>query len=362
MSRYTLINGYVGAKMAVFWIICTFFDKLCSKYIEPYAGGAGIFFGTYAGRYEKEVLNDANASLAFLYKSLSSGKYKEYVKDVLMSVEKPDEESLARVQFNEAKKIAEGICNYHFVMLKKEKMEIEEVCRLSRAVYITYSQSFDCAGTSYSRQKRNSKYINESARNIKNAFERIDKSKDMYVENVDALKIIKENIHKPEIQFYLDPPYVGQYRKTAKLYRNEMAKLYQHIELCNAIKNAKAAVVLSGYRSQQDGVPTIYDAILGDEWHCYRISNDYNCCKVVKKGEKRERAQEYIWTNRVPENAGRYCDLTDYKEKLSIDEYWKAIRKAWSEEKLTRKQKDDFDEAYKVLYGVKLFAKEEECA
>jgi hypothetical protein len=94
------------------------------------------------------------------------------------------------------------------------------------------------------------------------------------------------------------------------------------------MSEAKAAIVMCDYRAKQEGVPTIYDAILGEDWHCFKLADTYKKCEVLKHGDKRKKAEEFMWTNRVPENAKYYLSMKDYKENITLDEYWYKIRKA----------------------------------
>lgn len=126
--------------------------------------------------------------------------------------------------------------------------------------------------------------------------------------------------------------------------------------MATTIKNASAAIVLSGYRSELENVPTIYDAILGDDWHCFKIGEPYNNCRIVRKGEKKNRVSEYIWTNRIPPNADIYCSIKDYREKLTISEYWKKIKMAGEMFGLPSRHMKEYNDTYKSLYeGKELF-------
>jgi hypothetical protein len=75
----------------------------------------------------------------------------------------------------------------------------------------------------------------------------------------------------------------------------------------------------------------------------------------VKKGEKRKDAEEYIWTNRVPENAGLYISLHDYKENINMKEYWDRIRNAEKMNILTRYEILEYAKAYREFEGGNLF-------
>jgi hypothetical protein len=176
----------------------------------------------------------------------------------------------------------------------------------------------------------------------------------------DGVDIIKKYKDKPNIQFLIDLPYVGIYRKSSKLYKEEMPGLYEHIKMAQMISDSKAAIVLCGYRCKHEGVPTIYDALLtSDEWHCFKLANGYKKGKVVKKGEPKPKATEYVWTNRVPDRAKYYLSMVDYKEQITMEQYWNRIYTACTDGTiLDKKEILEYDGTYERLNGVHLFQEE----
>lgn len=351
MCRYNLLNGYVGNKAPYVNKIKALFDPTCTKYLEPFAGGAALYFSNYKGKYKKkEGLNDRNANIALLYMSLADEETREETIQAILSIEKPDDEDIAKEQFRNAqKKMLKPYCRARDV--PKEKRA--ELCR---DIFLVYSQSFNCAGKSYSRQKSNAKYKIEVKRNLMNAVEKLKDN--TQIMNCDGIKLIEKVKSQSETQMFVDWPYVGLYRSSPKLYGTEMASLYEHIRGAYAIADAKSAIVMCDYRSQYKDVPTIYDAILGDDWHCFKLADTYKHCEVVTYGEHKSKAQEYVWTNRVPQNAGLYLLMDDYKEKITIDEYWEKIRYACENHLVPDKHIAEYCTTYESLYdGEKLFTK-----
>ena len=352
MCTFNIINGGIGAKASMFRKITAFFDETCIQYMEPFVGGGGIFFGMYNKKYELEWINDANSELAFLYKAFASEKHGDSVVNELMKVEKSNNKIIAQAQFNEALEKMRMISNDLFKDI--DKMETADVIDVCRYIYILYTQSFNSNAKTYSSQKSEKKYERHSKRNLQNAYERI-KKKGLIITNYNALKLIPKFKNRPDIQMYLDPPYVGLYRKERKLYAKEMADLISHIELAELINDAKCAIVLSGYRNPDNTMPTIYDALLGKDWHCYKIKTAPNNCEVIKKGVKRKYVDEYIWTNRVPENAKFHVSMTDYKENLTIDDYWQKVAKSCKEGRNHDKDSKEYRLTYQQLYGKELY-------
>jgi DNA adenine methylase len=62
-----------------------------------------------------------------------------------------------------------------------------------------------------------------------------------------ALEVIDTYGRHPNVLLYIDPPYLGSTR--ARNYRHEMTGATEHRQLADALRAARAAVVLSGYDS-----------------------------------------------------------------------------------------------------------------
>ena len=343
MSTYTLFNAYVGSKAPYVSKIKSLFDPTCTKYFEPFAGGAAVYFSHYNGKYQKEGLNDMNSNIALLYKALADDETRDDVVKAILNIEKPDDVTKAKVQFESAKS------NMLSNKIRIQRIPKERWCELCRNAFLVYSQSFNNAGKTYSSLKSNEKYHYETMRNLESVVERL--STHPQVSQLDGNGWIKYLSDKEETQLLIDWPYVGQYRSCSKLYGCEMSGLYEHIIGAQALANCKAAVVMCDYRSAIPEIPTVYDAYLGGEWHCFKLQDTYKKCQVVKHGECKQKAQEYVWTNRIPEFAGNYISLTDYKEKIEVDEYWFKIRKACLEKKISNKFIHEYEMTYKHLYG-----------
>lgn len=356
MSTYNLLNGYVGSKTPYISKIKALFDDSCTKYIEPYCGGAGVYFSNYNGQYEKEWINDRNLSIAILYKSLTDSETREDTIKALLDIKKPDDLETAQAQFQEAKKgMFNMSANSKSRRLNSDRWFNNDVMvKVARNTFLAYSQSFNCSAVSYSKNKSDEKYRNEVRRNLANVMERLETKP--HVTWCDGLDIIKHYRGQPEIQFLIDWPYVGLYRRQSKLYQSEMADLYSHMIGAIALKHSRAAVVMCGYRSPREGIPTIYDAVLtGREWHCFKIADAPSQCMVVKAGEKKAKATEYVWTNRVPERAGLYISLHDYKERTTFNEYWGKIYEAGSTGILPPDEMLEYEYAYKMYFKKGLF-------
>ena len=348
MSTFNLLNGYVGSKGAYVSKIKSLFDLSCTKYIEPFVGGGAIYFSHYNGQYREEVINDQNPNLALLYSALTEEETQNETIQKILEIEKDCDERTAREKFNNARK-----------KLLSKNTALDDIPKakwpkLAQNIFIVFSQSFNRSGKNYSKLDSDEKYRNKTKRNLHNAVARL--STHPMVLNEDGVEIVKRFKDDDKAQIFLDPPYVGLYRSNPKLYQNEMAGLIEHIRLIRDLAGSKSAVVLCGYRSEMEGVPTVYDILRSEEgWHCFKLKDSYKKCKVVKAGEKKPKCCEYVWTNRVPERAKLYISMKNYKEDITEEEYWEKVRLACKKGLIEDKQYREYADTYFELYGENLF-------
>ena len=252
-----LLKGYIGAIEPVAGKLRYKLNPACTKYIEPFIGGGGLLSCISAGRYEREIINDKNIALANMYDLLANPDTCEEARNVLESIEKPDNEEEARKQYKEAiqftgKYIEKCTCISDHIEFN-EIGGLEKRMKLLKAAYIKYTQSFNCGGQSYRKFGDNVKYQWGVKRNVDETIRRLHR-----VEVMSTLSgnVIKDYINDAQAQLVLDPPFVGLYRRSQKLYDVEMSGLHQHILLAKYIAKAKASILLLGYRAP-DGLPTI---------------------------------------------------------------------------------------------------------
>lgn len=355
MSQYNLLNGYIGSKAPYVSKIKALFDKSCTKYVEPYCGGAGVYFSNYNGEYEKEWLNDCNQNIAIIYEALSNETTAADTMRELLAIKKPEGIAEAKKQFKEAKeKLLDPTIGKITKVDLKKYVDSGTAVEYARNAFLVYSQSFNCSAKSYSAHKTEERYRNEVRRNLQNVMERLETKP--RITCVNGLAVIKHCRVQKEIQLFVDWPYVGLYRRHRQLYTSEMAGLHSHILGADALNGSESAVVMCGYRSPREGIPTIYDAILtGEDWHCFKIADTYSQCAFVKTGEKKDRVSEYVWTNRVPEHAGLYISMHDYKEKITYGEYWERIKEAGQDGLLTADEMLEYELAYRQSCNAGLF-------
>lgn len=99
-----------------------------------------------------------------------------------------------------------------------------------------------------------------------------------------ALELITSYGRDPRVLLYVDPPYLGTTRQSGG-YIHEMKTEDEHRELAEALRDVKAAVVLSGYSS-----PLYDDLYRGWDRHSFAVSTG--------QGGDWEARTEVLWSNR----------------------------------------------------------------
>lgn len=346
MSEHTLIRSGIGNKASLYNILRCMMGKDCKAYYELFAGALGVFFSLYNGMYEKEYINDISIDLAALYYALANNMTRDRTVDGILSIEKPDNRQEAKKQFNVVSDRLRGKGP-----LELEQIPEDEIVDMAINTYLAYSQSMNCSSKGYSSLKSNEQYHCETRENIKNAMERLITNP--VVTCRDGLEILRDgNIAgNPYNQLVLDPPYCGLYRNCRTDYRTDMPGLESHIRLAESIKDAKAAVVLCGYREQNTDIPTVYDAVLGEQYKCYKISEQSVSCEVVSKGMRKRKAIEYVWTNREPSKMAKYyVSLRDCREYISLEDYWSRINILINAGCIPDRQVAEYQKAYQAFY------------
>lgn len=344
MSEITLLNGYPGNKAAYAALYQGFLNENATKYIEPYVGGGGFFLSLPRGKYQEEYINDKNVGIAQLYKSLWLPERREKVFPALLDIDKSPDKDIATEQWKKAK--SEFVYN-----INSYKYKTDDYLKNCVNTYITYSQSFNCSGISYSHHKSPEKYKFETRRNLLNVVNTL-RGRNLHINANDALdELYDEELIDHNVQYFLDPPYVGLYCNSRTNYIVNSINLTYHIDLLFRIRNAKASIILCGYRPSVEGVPCIYDVILSKSgWHCYKIKETVKKSQIVKLGHKKTEATEYIWTNHVPRRAAYYVSMHDYKEKIFWEEYWRKIKQCYIDGLISKKDYKEYCFAYSRFY------------
>lgn len=109
-----------------------------------------------------------------------------------------------------------------------------------------------------------------------------------------ALELIDSYGRDPRVLLYVDPPYLGNTRRSGG-YVHEMKTEPQHVELAEALRKVKAAVVVSGYPSP------LYDDL-------YKSWDRHTFAASTGQGGSWEQRTEVLWSNRPLGNAPSLFD------------------------------------------------------
>ena len=181
--------------------------------------------------------------------------------------------------------------------------------------YIMISQSFNAARSSFSKGGYASTelYHQDMLDNLPRVYERLEHVK---IFNVDALDLLECYVDNEKVFAFLDPPYRHDLRgKNAnKIYKCELSEI-QQIRLLKIIRNAKAKILLCGYKAEK-GID-LYDAyLLPYGWKCYKLMD---VPKSAQNKATRDIATEYVWCNyELPIWSGYYISLKEYSTLNSI--------------------------------------------
>ncbi|MEE2568589.1 DNA adenine methylase [Pseudarthrobacter sp. J64] len=116
----------------------------------------------------------------------------------------------------------------------------------------------------------------------------------------DGLTVIEEFGRFPDNLLYVDPPYLASTR-TSSGYAAEFSRLDQHRVLLDALKECKAAVVLSGYPSE------LYESALAG-WDRISVEGSRNVNNTA--------TPETIWSNRPLHGQQKFAFVSDSGEQV----------------------------------------------
>lgn len=247
------------------WLISMFPPHIC--YVEPYCGGASVFFRKYPSRIE--VLNDLDSSIVNFFKVLRT-RANELIDAIDMTPYAREEYDLA---------------------FEPTEDELER----ARRFYVATRQSFHGMlerKTGWRTQKHNKRgtmLTGEWAR-LEGLYMAAQRLKSAQIEHDSAVRII-ERYDTDQTLFYIDPPYVLSARSddNRKRYAFEMTD-DEHRELAGVLHSIEGMVVLSGYDSP------LYRELYED-WHVVSKSTTTNGNGA---------ATEYVWINQAAQKTALF--------------------------------------------------------
>ncbi len=217
-------------------------------YVEPYCGGASVFFAKEPVAIE--VLNDLDHTLIDFFKVLREPALRKILLDALRLT------PYARADYQEA---------YNW----REEPELVE---RMRKWYIVNRQAVGgIYGAGWSLSNSPDTVRRGVAMHISAWLSAIDGLPEA------AARLLTTQLEcRPAIEcfslydsastlFYCDPPYIHETRKDISLYKYEMS-LEEHEQLVQCLLKIKGSAVLSGYKHP------IYDTLLTKGWSFYKFT------------------------------------------------------------------------------------------
>lgn len=264
-------------------------------YMEPFIGSGALALNHI--KSPVEIINDLDGDIVNLFRVMSD---KEKGKELI--------ERLSHVAYD--RKVFDAVRG-------ERKNNFKGYNTIDKAVltYIMISQSFNAARNSFSKGGYASTelYHQDMLDNLPKVYERLEHVK---IFNVDALDLLECYAGNEEVFAFLDPPYRHDLRgKNAnKIYKCELSEI-QQIRLLKIIRNAKAKILLCGYKAEK-GID-LYDAyLLPYGWKCYKLMD---VPKSAQNKATRDIATEYVWCNyELPIWSGYYISLKEYSTLNSI--------------------------------------------
>lgn len=264
-------------------------------YLEPFVGSGALALNHI--RSPVEIINDLDGDIANLFRVMSDREKGNELIERLSHV------AYDRTVFDAAR--------------EEQKNNFKGYNSIEKAVltYIMISQSFNAARSSFSKGGYASTelYHQDMLDNLPRVYERLEHVK---IFNVDALDLLECYIDNEKVFAFLDPPYRHDLRgKNAnKIYKCELSEI-QQIMLLKIIRNAKAKILLCGYKAEKG--TDLYDAyLLPYGWKCYKLMD---VPKSAQNKATRDIATEYVWCNyELPIWSGYYISLKEYSTLNSI--------------------------------------------
>lgn len=264
-------------------------------YMEPFIGSGALALNHI--RSPVEIINDLDGDIANLFRVMSDREKGNELIERLSHV------AYDRTVFDAAR--------------EEQKNNFKGYNSIEKAVltYIMISQSFNAARSSFSKGGYASTelYHQDMLDNLPRVYERLEHVK---IFNVDALDLLECYVDNEKVFAFLDPPYRHDLRgKNAnKIYKCELSEI-QQIRLLKIIRNAKAKILLCGYKAEKG--TDLYDAyLLPYGWKCYKLMD---VPKSAQNKATRDIATEYVWCNyELPIWSGYYISLKEYSTLNSI--------------------------------------------
>jgi len=239
---------WYGGKGVLFKKILEYLDVEHDVYVEPYCGGASIFFKKKPSKIE--VLNDIDKDIFNFFNVMKNKETYEKLIEML------EWTLYSREEFRRAIEICK-----------------QEVCEdnVLRAWAFFVGQNMVFSGKDI-RQSGENNWSRSFKRNKPATFRNkvlnldwfAERLRNAFIDCIDGLECIKYWDTEKTL-FYIDPPYIADTRKDKNVYKHE-TDIEHHRKLVDLVLGLKGSFVISGYEHD------IYNKLLENGWQKVEIS------------------------------------------------------------------------------------------
>lgn len=275
-SRYPKAKaafGYYGCKQKV---SSKLLDLLPPHncWVELFCGSAAITLAKKAAPIE--IINDIDGNIVNVFKQLRNNPT-----ELISSIEFTP---YAREEFLQTRNDNETLSDLERArrFLVEAMMSINGVLAGNKGGF-SYSNSYSRSGKEarVNRWKNFPKRLSDVAGRLR----------DVRIENLDAIKLLKKFVNRPATLVYIDPPYLMD-RDSG--YVNDAREVEFHIELLKLCNRAKCMILISGYENP------VYEEFLSRVcgWKKETI-----CTHTTPASGKKLHREEVVWINKVAAKA-----------------------------------------------------------
>lgn len=253
-------------------------------YAEPFGGMFGV--GMKKAPHQTEIYNDLNTKLSLLFKTLSDQENGVLLLDMLCTAEYSER------FFEYAKDASNFLCKYTDGIFDNDNDAVFVSCLIYSTLLMSYNgQMKQFKGVSTGHEEE------AFYKQIKKKLSVIERLKNVHVLNADGVEIIKACKDKEDAFLFIDPPYTKKNDSSKKnrdsIYEIELLSDEQQQNLLDALKDAKAKILVCSYRNE------LYDKTLCDKYgfKCVDVAETCKSMSIGRRGCKKSRAVEVAYIN-----------------------------------------------------------------
>lgn len=236
-----------------------------TRYVEPFAGSLAVLLAKPAAKHE--IVNDLDKDLMVFWRVL-----------------RDQPEDLARACFLTPHSREERRAAIH---IPPDASDLERARLVWSALVQGRSGTLANTGWRHSRDAARGDHGRVMRRYVERIERVAERIRDVSLECRPAVEVIERYGNDPATLIYADPPYLGSTRRFN--YKTEMLGEKAHTELAEALRAARATVILSGYDS------LLYQELYQGWFRVEVETSTYQGSNAPLKGAERV---EVLWSNR----------------------------------------------------------------